>query len=140
MADREQQGMRRADWQLQLSAFVQERSDRPFDWGSNDCCTFAAGAVEALTGRNPMAGIESYATEFGALRMVEEGGGLHALATSLLGASVSPLLAAVGDVVLVMNAGREMLAVCNGTNAIAPGMSGGIVALGMNAALAAWKI
>jgi phosphoribosylformylglycinamidine (FGAM) synthase-like amidotransferase family enzyme len=48
-------------------------------------------------------------------------------------------MAGVGDVVLVLNEGQEMLGVCNGVNVIAPGQTG-IVALGMDAALTAWKI
>jgi phosphoribosylformylglycinamidine (FGAM) synthase-like amidotransferase family enzyme len=52
---------------------------------------------------------------------------------------VPPLRAGVGDVVLVMNEGREMLGICNGVNVVTPGEFG-MVALGMEAALAAWKI
>jgi hypothetical protein len=48
-------------------------------------------------------------------------------------------MAAVGDIVLVINADREMLGVCNGVNVLAPGKSGTAV-LGMEAALVAWKI
>lgn len=111
----------------------------PFVWGSNDCCTFAAAAVEALTGANPMESIEHYDNPLAAARMVEAGGGLLDLATSLLGESVSPRMAAVGDVVLLTNEGRQLLGICNGINALAPGLDG-LVALGMHTASAAWKI
>lgn len=49
------------------------------------------------------------------------------------------MLAAVGDVVLIENEGRDLLAVCNGVNAIAPGPDG-FVSLEMSAARVAWKI
>jgi len=139
--------MRLPDWQLRFSAFAQDRASTPFRWGSNDCCVFAASAVTALTGSNPMASFEPYGTEAGprrkalrrTLRRLDKAGGLKAIASMHLGDPVSPLMAGVGDVVLVMNAGREMLGVCNGVNVLAPGESG-IVTLGMNSAIAAWKI
>ena len=131
--------MRRIDWQERFYAFTKARSRMAFVWGLNDCCTFAADAVEALTGVNPMCGFEAYQTEAAAARVVHRAGGLDALATSRLGQPVSPAFAAVGDVVLVENEGRQMLTVCNGTSVIAPGEFG-MVALGMESALAAWKI
>jgi phosphoribosylformylglycinamidine (FGAM) synthase-like amidotransferase family enzyme len=111
----------------------------PFRWGSNDCCSFAAAAVEAITAIDLMASVEPYATELGALRRITEAGGLKALASQYLGEAVSPLMAGVGDVVLVMNEGREMLGICNGVNVMAPGADG-MVALSMNTAVAAWRI
>jgi len=139
--------MRLPDWQLRFSAFAQDRASAPFRWGHNDCCRFSAAAVEALTGVNPMASFEPYGTKSKesrqalrrTLRQLDRAGGLQGIASHFLGAPVAPLLAGVGDVVLVMNAGREMLGVCNGVNVLAPGEAG-IVSLGMDAAIAAWKI
>ncbi|WP_167395033.1 DUF6950 family protein [Variovorax boronicumulans] len=139
MADRTERQMRRADWQERFAAYVRARLGMPFCWGSNDCCTFAAGAVAAITDSDPMAGVPAYDTALAAGRLIEEGGGLHALATSLLGQPVPPLMAAVGDVVLLANDGRDLLGICNGVNAIAPGPDG-LVALEMTAVSAAWKI
>lgn len=131
--------MRLPDWQQRFAEFGRTRITMPFVWGSNDCCTFAAAAVEALTGANPMLPVGAYDSPIEAARLIEEGGGLEQLATSLLGASVPPAMAAVGDIVLVINADRQMLGVCNGTNVLAPGKDG-MAVLGMDAALAAWKI
>lgn len=131
--------MRVRDWQDRFSAYVRERAAVPFAWGTNDCCTFAAGAVEALTGANPMAGVEPYSSEMAAARLILRAGDLRALASQFLGAPVPPLMAAVGDVVLLVNEGRELLGVCNGINALAPSPEG-VVALEMSAALSAWKI
>ena len=131
--------MRLQDWQLRFSDFGKARASMPFAWGSNDCCKFAAAAVEAITGKNPMATVAPYATEGAALRLVAKAGDLEALASQYLGAAVPPLMAAVGDVVLVMNERRHMLGICNGTNVLAPGERGTAV-LHMEAALAAWKI
>lgn len=131
--------MRLTDWQTRFSDFGKARASMPFAWGSNDCCSFVAAAVEALTGRNPMAGVDPYASEIGAAKLIARAGGLKALASQYLGEPVSPLMAGVGDVVLVNNEGREMLGVCNGVNVMAPGEVG-MVALSMGAALAAWKV
>lgn len=131
--------MRVVDWQLRLSALAHERSERPFEWGVNDCCLFAADAVLAMTGVDHAAGFRGYDSAAGALRHVEAGGGLEAIATAALGAPVPAGMAAVGDVVLVTNAGREVLAVCNGTTAISPGETG-LTAHAMTAAVVCWKV
>ncbi|MNL71970.1 hypothetical protein D3C87_1972060 [compost metagenome] len=86
-----------------------------------------------------MADLPAYDTALAAGRLIDEGGGLHALATSLLGQSAPPLMAAVGDVVLLAIEGRDLLGICNGVNAFAPGPDG-LVALEMTAVSAAWKI
>lgn len=131
--------MRLPDWQGRFSDFGKARASMPFEWGPNDCCSFAAASVEALTGVNPMADAEAYSTALAAARIVDEAGGMEALASAYLGPAVSSRMAGVGDVVLVINASREMLGVCNGVNVMAPGELG-MVALGMESALAAWKI
>ena len=131
--------MRLPDWQLRLAEFGQARASMPFDWGSNDCCTFAAAAVLAMTGRDLRGSFPAYEGALGAARVIEEGGGLRALASRLLGDAVSPKMAAVGDVVLVLNAEHEMLAICNGTSALAPGEQR-MELVGMETAVAAWRI
>ena len=131
--------MRRRDWQERFAAYVRLRARNGFEWGSTDCCTFAAGAVEAITGTNPMAMAPLYDSEFGAGRLIHRAGDLRALASEYLGEPVPPALANVGDVVLIENAGRELLGVCNGTSALAQGTEG-MVALEMTAARAAWKV
>lgn len=111
----------------------------PFAWGSNDCCLFAADAVLAMTGEDPAAALRGYGSAMESARIVEEQGGLREIATHALGPEVAPAMAAIGDVVLLANEGRGLLAVCNGGTALAPG-EGGMVVLGMDAALAAWKV
>lgn len=131
--------MRLPDWQLRLAEFGQARASMPFAWGSNDCCTFAADAVKGITGKDLRGAFPDYVGELGALRAISVGGGLQQIVSKLLGAPVSPKMAAVGDVVLVLNEEREMLAICNGTSALAPGECG-MVLVSMEVALAAWRI
>ncbi len=40
---------RRPDWSARLVAYVNERQIWPFEWGSNDCASFVAAGVEAIT-------------------------------------------------------------------------------------------
>ncbi|WP_183024386.1 DUF6950 family protein [Variovorax sp. UMC13] len=131
--------MRRADWQLRLAEFAKKRVSMPFEWGRNDCCLFTVDAVLAMTGVDYAARFRGYSTALAAARVVEQQGGIRQLAVDAWGAPVSPLLAGVGDVVLVINESRELLAVCNGTTAIGPGPDG-LAVMDMSAAIAAWKI
>ena len=131
--------MRKNEWQQDFAAFVKSRWAMPFEWGRNDCCLFAADAVEAMTGVDCAAVYRGYATALEAQRICDRAGGISARVTEALGEPVPPLRAAIGDPVLVMNEGRELLAICNGTSVLAPGKLG-IAVLGMESAIAAWKI
>jgi hypothetical protein len=46
--------MRILTWEDSLSDYITTKRDEPFEYGLNDCCLFAAGAVEAITGEDPM--------------------------------------------------------------------------------------
>lgn len=113
------------DWQLRLEALIGQRQTAPFAWGLHDCCTFAADCVEAITGQDPApAGLRLHRTEKQALRALKRHGGVVGIATSAMGQPVSSSQARVGDVVLCQAGKRDMLGVCNGTTALAPGPTG----------------
>jgi len=46
--------MRISAWEESLSDYIATKRHEPFEYGINDCCLFAAGAVEAITGEDPM--------------------------------------------------------------------------------------
>ena len=46
--------MRISTWEDALSNYIATKRHDPFEYGVNDCCLFAAGAVEAITGKDPM--------------------------------------------------------------------------------------
>jgi hypothetical protein len=46
--------MRISTWEEALSNYIITKRHEPFEHGVNDCCLFAAGAVEAITGEDPM--------------------------------------------------------------------------------------
>jgi hypothetical protein len=46
--------MRISCWEDALSDYMDMKRHEPFEYGVNDCCMFAAGAVEAITGEDPI--------------------------------------------------------------------------------------
>lgn len=46
--------MRISAWEEALADYIAIKRHEPFEYGINDCCLFAAGAVEAITGEDPM--------------------------------------------------------------------------------------
>jgi hypothetical protein len=129
---------RHLDWQLRLQAFVQSRLAEPFAWGKQDCCLFVCDAIKAITGHDPAADLRGYSTEREAMRILRAHGGVRGLADTRAGAAVPLLAAQVGDVGLLPLDGRDTLALCGGAHWMAPGAAG-LVALPLDAAVAAWR-
>jgi hypothetical protein len=128
------------DWQLRLEAFVAQRRAMPFTWGTNDCCTFAADAVAALTGDAQVGtGLRAHRTAKQACRTIARHGGIAAIATAACGQPHPAAMAGVGDVVLVTVGKRDALAICNGGTALAPS-SAGLVAVPMAHARQCWRL
>lgn len=130
------------DWAARLGLLVATRLDEPFAWGWNDCVGFVADALLALHGRDTMAEFRTQRSgQRQAWLQLREGGGLKAgLARAGL-PPVAPGLAQVGDVVLLVlgpRGRRRVLAVCNGSDALAPGPHG-LVSTPMALAVAAWR-
>jgi hypothetical protein len=105
--------MRHPDWPQRLDAYVASRRTTWFHWGDHDCCRFAAGAVEAITGDDRMAGYD-YSDERTALRLIRDAGSLDALVVRALGETVPPALAQRGDVVIADLEHGPTLGVCLG--------------------------
>jgi hypothetical protein len=58
-----------SDWEAKLSDYIASMLGEPFVWGVNDCCTFSAGAVEAITGIDPIPEYRGkYDTALGSVR------------------------------------------------------------------------
>ena len=45
---------RHGDWPERLNAYILKAQYDPFIIGGHDCCTFISGAIEAMTGVDPM--------------------------------------------------------------------------------------
>lgn len=119
--------MKRYHWAGALSDLVIERMRVPFSWGVNDCCLFAADAVLAQTGQDHAEHLRGkYATAREAANLLAMHGGLGGIADAALRMRINPMMAQIGDVVMVKTGhdGRESLAVCIGMTAVAPGELG----------------
>lgn len=114
------------DWPERLAALVEARRDARFAWGMHDCCSFAADAGVAVTGRDWLAPHRGqYADEAGADAIIGTDG-LEALVAGLLaefGArDCPPALAQRGDVALVMSGNELTVGVVLGDVVAAPGL------------------
>ena len=122
-----------------LYDFIASRKNTPFKWGENDCCLFACDAVQVMTGIDHSINFRGkYDDEKGAMKVVKEAGGIHAIASTALGSEIKPLTAQRGDIVL-LEIPRPTLAVCVGNVVVAPGELGLECKL-LNCAICAWRI
>ena len=128
-------------WPELLAAHLHAAQHQPFEWAVHDCCTFAAAAVQAITGADPMADLRAtYASQLQAARVLKGQGGLHAAVSARLGPPKPVLLAGRGDVVLFEMADTgSALGICTGTHFAAPGPLG-LAMLPMQASQAAWSV
>lgn len=122
-----------------LVALIEGRSATPFAWGPNDCVTFAAHAVRAQTGVNPLKGLgrHRWRSAKGAARALAAHGGLEAAVDGVL-PRIAPAMAHRGDVGLVEIDGRASLVVFEGATVVGPGLEG-LERLPRSAVRAAWS-
>lgn len=137
---------RRQDWPTILASYLDQGASREFAWGSWDCCHAACGAVEAMTGINPLGSLQgSYGTQEQA-ELILGGHGLAERAENVLEElgfpQVHVLKAQRGDLVLV-DLGEDMaLGVVDlrGTHAAIAAISGGVAYLKLSRAVMAWRV
>jgi hypothetical protein len=132
------------DWPTRLAARLDEVRHLPFAWASNDCCSYAAGAVLAITGVDHMEPHRGkYKTKVGAARMLAKAGGLEGWVRRCLGEPLqAPAMAMRGDVVMFAQPepyGPHALGICVGPHIAAPGEHGTQL-LPMSVATLAWRV
>lgn len=68
---------RHSIWEQALSDYIESVRDKPFEYGTHDCCCFISGAIESMTGVDPMVEFrgqyDSLKTSIKALRDIGEG-------------------------------------------------------------------
>jgi hypothetical protein len=65
--------MRISTWQDTLVNYIASKRHEPFEYGVNDCCMFAAGAVIEMTGEDPMSEFRGkYDSLKGSLKVIKE--------------------------------------------------------------------
>lgn len=105
-----------------LGLFIGERRLVPYAWGTNDCVTFAADAVVAINGTDPLGDLRgTWSTEAEAMAVLEAQGGLIAAMDARFPRRAKEF-AKRGDLALIKDAnGQPSLGVCVGQSAAAPG-------------------
>lgn len=132
------------DWPTRLVEYFAVREAQPFDWWGNDCITFAAGNVLAITGVNALEGLQPWADEITAKERLAEAHGFVAAICSRLGPPLpTPRLAQRGDVLLVRawHEGKRIrfVAVCDADRWAGP-YRGGLNRGPMSQACKAWGV
>jgi len=77
--------------------------DKPFKWGTNDCCTLLGEAVQGISNRDILRGFRGYKTKAGAAKKLREKGKGTLLDTliDLLGDPIPVANAHPGDIVMM---------------------------------------
>lgn len=89
------------DWAPRLNKYIIEVRDHKFEPGVHDCCTFVAGAIQAMTGVDVMPEYRGQYTtlEEGEAALAQLGQGkLYRTITRKLGRSIRGVFGAKGDV------------------------------------------
>ena len=115
------------DWRTRLSVHIAAHRIRPFAYGEHDCATFAAGAVQAVTGSDPAAGLTGYTTRAGGLRRLRRNGlEDHVAFVASRFAEIPVALAQQGDLAVIEAAGGLSLGVVCGAFVLAPTRPSGL--------------
>lgn len=138
--------MRLPNWEEKLGKYIASMERKDFRYGVLDCCRFAAGAVEAIAGKNLMEEVPRYFGVQEARRLLKSLGGLEMAAETItLGfglREVEPLKAQRGDMVLAyLASGRPCMGVVspNGWHCIFPALHG-LARIPLRECARAWRV
>jgi len=110
--------MRKKEWEKDFAQWVEESTQRQFEWGRFDCAMMAAECVEVLTGKNPEPFLfGAYYTPFGAYRILLERDGLEGICDCHLD-RIHPDFAQRGDILLCAFERKHTLSVNLGQQAL----------------------
>lgn len=117
------------DWPDRLAAFIEERRNVPFAWGTQDCMLFSADAVLMLRGVDIMAAYRGlYATEAEAEALLNRDGGIDAILATVAEqaglAERAPKLARRGDLAMVEHGNQLMAGIVTGIHVAVTGADG----------------
>lgn len=128
------------DWRARLTRHIALSRIRPFALGSHDCVQFAAGAVLACTGVDPIAGRVRYRTAVGARRALARlGVADHVAFARDRFPPVPPSSARMGDLAAIETEEGPALAVVGGAHLYAVARVG-LAVLSLTDARAAFRV
>lgn len=124
--------MRLPVWRSRLTAYCAAHARTPFAEGAHDCAQFAAGAVEAMTGTDPMGEYRGrYTTIAGGMRVLKKAGfadHVEFVASKFAEYQPSERSPRLGDLVAVDTPEGMALGIWQGQGAYVPGLNGLVVA------------
>lgn len=127
---------RKPHWQTRaFHDLLYSRAFTPFAWGTNDCASFSADGILAITGTDIMAELRGYTTWPGAMQKIHEVTGGSSLEDAIVWCATKyglqerthPLMAQRGDLVLYRNADGTSaagLVHLTGRHIVSPGETG----------------
>lgn len=116
---------RKQDWAQLLEIYIWDRAQRPFKWGVQDCCSFAAEWVNLATGIDVNSKYRgTYKTALGALRHVALSGGVGGIPGKVGLRKIKPQMVQRGDIVGVATKWGLALGIHLGNRAAFPGKNG----------------
>jgi len=137
------------DWPARLERFLLEHNDRPFQYGTWDCGLFVAGAIRAMTGTDPAAGVRGlYASRTEVMDLIRSHTGAARLSAMVeriatrMGMPEIPVSSACrGDVLLLRRSRGNSLALMalDGHSALVLGWKG-IRKIAEPAIARAWRV
>jgi len=136
---------RRTDWPTRLMSVIDGAMDKPFRWGTNDCCLFACNCIQAMTDVDPAAHFRGrYDDRQAATKMLREYGGtletvIERISADLKFPKIEQNFAKRGDFALIANEYGDAMAILYGGAWLYPAQVG----LGRHPvgyAVAAWAV
>ena len=130
------------DWRGRLGAYRAAARARPFCYGTHDCATFAAGAVGAVSGIDPIAALgiryTSLAGGHRALRAL--GYPDHVAVVRERFAAIPMAFARLGDLAVIETKGGPALAVVGGAEILAVAPERGLVAIPLDRGTMTYRV
>jgi hypothetical protein len=142
---------RKLHWDTRhLHQFFLDTANTQFEWAKNDCCIFAANAIEAITGVDIADDFRGkYTDQLSALRLIATVTGGSTVADAAAHCATKhglvehayPLMAKRGDLVVIDNGGTLIAGVVhlNGMHVISVGESGA-VRLPITSVVRSWSL
>lgn len=125
-------------WEDKLAKIIADANKRPFNWGTHDCVTFAADAVLAITGHDPISDLRGqWDSIWSAHRKLVEMGGIESAVSRRMGEPLTaPRSAGRGDLVLTNDG---FLGIVVLSHAVAP-QPMGLLRVEMHRWITSWKV
>ena len=132
------------NWEQNLSDFLDENADKPFEWGKWDCCKFSDSAIKAMTGETVIPKTLKWNNEVEAKKAIKSYGGSTLLKAMIKACKAKKLkevdLAYVrkGDLV-VYKEESQLVGISTGSSIVSP-TSNGLAFKNNDLAIKAWRI